>query len=201
MKDTLNKAIIFAAGAAIGSAVTWKLVKNKYEQIAQEEIDSVKEAFFRREQELITPDNDESMSHAEEVVEEFETGLKNTKPPLKEYAETLRKQGYVDYTDYEKEEDVDMMKPVVIAPEEFGEDETYDTISLTYFADNYLTDDRNLLVDVEKTVGKESLTHFGEFEDDSVFVRNDELKVYYEILLDERSYVDLINERPHPEED
>ena len=45
MKDTLNNVLIFAVGAAIGSAVTWKLLKTKYERIAQEEIDSVKEVF------------------------------------------------------------------------------------------------------------------------------------------------------------
>ena len=50
MKNQLSNIIIFAAGAAIGSAVTWKLLKTKYEQIAQEEIDSVKAVFSRREE-------------------------------------------------------------------------------------------------------------------------------------------------------
>ena len=44
-RDTLCKFFLFTAGAAIGSVVTWKLVKTKYEQIAQEEIDSVKEEY------------------------------------------------------------------------------------------------------------------------------------------------------------
>ena len=46
-RNTLVKAFIFVAGAAIGSAVTWKVVKNKYEQITQEEIKSVKEEYSR----------------------------------------------------------------------------------------------------------------------------------------------------------
>ena len=46
-RKTLVKAFIFVAGAAIGSAVTWKVVKNKYEQITQEEIKSVKEEYSR----------------------------------------------------------------------------------------------------------------------------------------------------------
>ena len=49
MKTTLSNFIIFATGAAIGSVVTWKIVKTKYEQIAQEEIDSVKEVYSKRE--------------------------------------------------------------------------------------------------------------------------------------------------------
>ena len=40
----------------------------------------------------------------------------------------------------------------------------------------------------DDVVGMESLTHFGEYEDDSVFVRNDRLKCDYEILMDERTY-------------
>ena len=55
--------------------------------------------------------------------------------------------------------------------------------------------------DVDDVVGIESLDHFGEWEDDSVFVRNDKYKTYYEILLDERKYSDIINENPHLAED
>ena len=39
----INKILIFAAGVAIGSAVTWKLVKDKYKKQADDEIASVKE--------------------------------------------------------------------------------------------------------------------------------------------------------------
>ena len=37
--------LAFILGAASGSAVTWYSVKKKYEEIAQREIDSVKEVF------------------------------------------------------------------------------------------------------------------------------------------------------------
>ena len=48
MKGTLSNFFLFATGALVGSVVTWKIVKTKYEQIAQEEIDSVKAVFARR---------------------------------------------------------------------------------------------------------------------------------------------------------
>ena len=112
----------------------------------------------------------------------------------------LKEQGYAGYEEVMEE----MGKPYVISPEEFGEmeDEGYETISLIYYADKVLTDDDNELVeDVENTVGTESLTHFGEYEDDSVFVRNDRLKADYEILLDTRNYSDVVNKNPHPMEE
>ena len=50
----------------------------------------------------------------------------------------------------------------------------------------------DIVDDIEETVGIDSLTHFGEYEDDSVFVRNDERKCDYEILLDDRDYEDCV---------
>ena len=50
-----NKALFslaFIIGTVTGSIVTWYLLKDQYEALAQEEIDSVKEVFSRREQEL-----------------------------------------------------------------------------------------------------------------------------------------------------
>ena len=44
---SLNSVLIFTAGAVIGSLITWKLVKTKYENIANEEIASVKETFSK----------------------------------------------------------------------------------------------------------------------------------------------------------
>ena len=90
------------------------------------------------------------------------------------------------------------MKPYVISPDEFGEFEDYERISLSYYADQILADeDDEKVEDVDNVVGLESLIHFGEFEDDSVFVRNDRLKCDYEILLDQRTYSDIIRQRPH----
>lgn len=188
--------VMFALGATVGSVVTWQYVKKKYEQIAQEEIDSVKEIFSKRE----------SDTEVEIVASEPQTakiGKPEEKPDITEYAARLEREGYTNYSGAsagkEKEEQEDMgSKPYVISPEEFGEFEDYERISLSYYADQVLADeDDELVEDVENVVGLESLTHFGEFEDDSVFVRNDRLKCDYEILLDQRLYSDVIKQRPH----
>ena len=90
--------------------------------------------------------------------------------------------------------------PYVISPDEFGEDQEYEQISLIYYADNTLADDEDMVMDeeeIERTVGMDSLTRFGEYEPDSVFVRNDELKTEYEILLDQRPYFEVLKEKPY----
>jgi hypothetical protein len=187
--------MIFVLGAAVGSVVTWKYVEKKYERIAQDEINSVKEVFSKRVAEF-TEDTKEVQIKADNAKE---------KPNIIEYAARLREQGYTNYSDMvdekpEEEESMNMDK-YVIAPEEFGELDDYDTISLTYYADQILADDNDEIIeDIEDVVGFDSLNSFGEYEDDSVFVRNDRLKCDYEILLDQRKYSDVIR-KPHEVDD
>ena len=83
-------------------------------------------------------------------------------------------------------------KPYVIPPEEFGELDDYDQISLTYYEDNYLANDRKELVtDVEGIIGWDNINRIGEYEDDAIHVRNDELKIDYEILQVAYNYSDV----------
>lgn len=194
MNNKLINIAMFAAGAAIGSVVTWKLVKAKYEQITQEEIDSMREYY---------EDKYAGGSEAKKMVEIGEAadkgiaeGLKQTvpdKPDIMEYAAKIKDLGYSDESKDEEEEDDESMgyKPYVISPDEYDEN-GYDTESLTYYADGVLTDSYNEIVeDVEDMIGVDSLDHFGEFEDDSVFVRNDDRRCDYEILKDYRNYADV----------
>lgn len=170
----LKNLLIFAAGAVIGSVATWKLTKDKYKAIADEEIESVKETFAKRKKKEDIETTEPKFSDAD----------------LKKLKQTITTNGYRNYSNIAKEEEPIMAKPYVISPEEFGEAD-YPTESLTYYADGILTDDRNNIIeDVERMVGMESLNHFGEYEDDSVFVRNDELRTDYEILLDNQRFYD-----------
>lgn len=204
MNDTLNKFLIFAAGAAIGSVVTWKYLKTKYEQ-----------EIFEEEEEILE-ENPDSETIDEEVGPDdlYTDAPAYEKPNIKEYAKILNNGGYgveeVEADDvkkdpamvkYIKKEVADVERPYVIPPEEFGEFDEYETISLTYYADKVLADDMDEIVeDVDYVVGTDSLTHFGEYEDDSVFVRNDRLKADYEILLDPRNYYDVAPTDPPTEE-
>ena len=181
----ITNLLIFASGAAIGSAVTWKLLKTKYEQIAREEIESVKEVFSKRysDKEESTEEVDDARAKADAAKE---------KPDISAYAATVRNMGYTNEEESAEEEEEDMDRPYVISPDEFGENPDYETVSLTYFNDKVLVDDNNDLVeDVDDIVGLDSLNSFGEYEDDSVFVRNDRLKTDYEILYDMRDYSDV----------
>lgn len=178
MNNKLVGILSFAVGGAVGFAAANKLMKDKYEQLVQDEIDSVKAA-FRKEHPL--PEKKERP--------------KPTEKERKAYSEYTAKLGYT-----EEKKPALVQEPHIISPEEFGDQDEYDEISLTYYSDGTVTDDNDRAMsedEVEETIGKESLTHFGEYEDDSVFVRNDRLKADYEVLMDQRSYADVLREKPY----
>lgn len=188
----MNKAMGIAAyilGAATGAVVTWIYAKGKYEEILQKEIDSVKEVYSVKKEEEHPEETDE-----EEPPEEVSDVDKHK---LQNYA------GLYDSHSADLEERVVLEDdiPYVIPPEEFGELYDYGQRSLVYYADQTLADDDGYLIeDVERVVGEDSLTHFGEYENDAVHVRNDRLKCDYEILLDTRTYAEMLKTTPHQQE-
>lgn len=185
----------FVIGAGVGAAVTWYMIKDKYEGIAQEEIDSIKELYSRKEKAL------KEAAGSDQELEAIKVQARNKKD-ISEYADQIKKNGYINYSDLDSDEgavkdaipepEVNLSRPYVIPPEEFGEINEYETISLLYFADQVLSDENyEIIENVDDIVGVGSLDHFGEYEPDSVFVRNDRRKCDYEILLDQRKIEDI----------
>lgn len=179
----INKILIFAAGVAIGSAVTWKLVKDKYKKLADEEIASVKEVWSKKH----PASEGIAETDVKESIKTDATPQPKKNPDFKDYRAM---QEIIDKNSYKEE---DYMDKYVISPEEFGESEL-PSESLTYWADGVVTDEANCVMDeddIEETIGSDALNHFGEYEDDSVFVRNETLDKEYEILMDTRRFSDV----------
>lgn len=177
-------------GAGIGVAGTYSYFKDKYEKLAEKDFNS-RRVF----------DEDKKDESEEPVAEKTADSRTVDKPSIAEYAARLQKEGYVNYSDMQdkkQKQEIGVDKPYVIQPSDFGEFDDYEKISLTYTADGVLLDDMNEIVDdIEETVGEDSLEHFGEYEDDSVYVRNDAKKCDYEILLDKRNYQEIFETQPH----
>jgi hypothetical protein len=172
MSNGVKYFVTFALGAAVGSVAAWSFLKSKYEQLAKEEIEEVREYYRGKEEEST---GEEEPATDELTVAEY-VALTET------YTE--QEGGSKDMS---KAEDT----PYVITPEEFAADDEYQSESLTYYACGTLTDDfDNPIEDIPAMVG-DALEHFGEYEDDSVFVGNDRYKCNYEILKDVRTYADV----------
>ena len=197
----IKNLLIFVAGASIGVAATWQFFKAKYEQIANEEIASVKDVYSKRiheanisdtKPEVVEDKNDIQASKESEEVDDDKNDIQTNKESEEVDDEDINEYKKLAsvYKNDEKEKGGEAManEPYVIKPEEFG-DSDYDLVSLNYYADKVLVDeDDNPIEDIDYLVGEDSLKHFGEYEDDSVFVRNDNLKTDFEILLVEEKY-------------
>ena len=190
----MNSKIAFIIGSVVGVGIgvagTYSYFKDKYEKLAEEDFNS-RRVF----------DEDKKDEPEEPVAEKTADSRTVDKPSIAEYAARLQKEGYVNYNDMQdKKQNLEIVadKPYVIQPSDFGEFDDYEKISLTYTADGVLLDDMNEIVDdIEENVGEDSLEHFGEYEDDPVYVRNDAKKCDYEILLEQRNYQEIFETQPH----
>lgn len=189
---------MFMAGAIVGAAGAWLYCKRYYEQIAQEEIDSVKAAFAERKPDAlknVKKDIDEDTADSNRQ----KADMARLKPDLVNYAAKLQEQGYTNYSGIgeqsdiqkDKEDETVVDEPYVIPPEEFSEG-SYTKISLTYYSDGILADDEDERVEnIEDTVGADFAEHFGDYEMDCVHVRNDRRRCDYEICKDNRTFADV----------
>lgn len=192
----MKNLLFFAAGATIGSVVTWKLIEKKYKDLADEEIESVIETFKNRKPRIT---KDEVKETVEKVINKF-------KEPKETVEDIVTAEGYSIEDEEETEEDdesnytvdvdpgVEVIVPYVITPGQFGEYNEYGTKTLTYYADNVLTDEIDNPItsdEMETMIGPDALDHFGEYEDDSVYIRDEMNEMDYEILKSEKTFSEI----------
>lgn len=212
MNNKVVKFLMFTAGAVIGSVVTWKVVKTKYEEIAQEEINSVKEEYARLmvlmkkklNESVVRDDGDDSDNDDDDANDDNfnETDMTN----YHEIANGYRSSNDEEETQNEKEgdekeEDNDetpyINGPYVISDEEFGDRTDFSAQPLDYFADGILADGWGVELDIDETIGEDALNHFGEYADDIVYVRNERTEIDYEVTKDPRTYAEAVKTNPY----
>ena len=186
MNDKLSSVIIFCGGVFIGGFLTWDFFKTKYEKIADEEIASVKETFEHREP---RPDKNYKVEEA----------LKGNDA----YINIIDSNGYRNYSNTAIETDkkggtadMELKQPYVITPEQYEDNVDYTKVSLTWYNDEVLEDDWGNVLDPDDVIGSDALKTFGQYEKDSVFVRDDDEQIDYEVLLDTRSYKETYGHDP-----
>lgn len=197
---------IFAAGALAGAAVAARAVRDKYQQEAEEEIAEMRDYYreLRKENvEKYPVQNEETEVEKEEntkdeynkIVKDYTNYTQYLSKAAAKYFDTETKENKKE----EKEEKTNY-EPFIIDVEEFGEDPTYDTATLTYYKDKVLTNDLDDVIDYS-VAGEENLKIFDEHPDcKAIYVRDDIYMVDYEILRDPYQYDeydDFPDKKPH----
>ena len=175
----MNKFLIFVSGVAIGVGVSWIYHKNKYEQLVEEEVESIREHM-----------NVDKKPHADlrKEKEERQQEPEDNKQAVKDYHKVIKDN---DYDPLEPERDI-----FVVTPEDFASIPGYDADSLYYYDNDVISNDDEVEVDnVEDILGMSTLevrAHFGEFDENAVYIRNNLLHTDYEVL---RNFEDFV---PNP---
>lgn len=191
----------FVLGAGVGSGVTYYILRERFEAEQLERENQIKAAYDARYED-------------KEVNEEKDTepiAKPEINPALKREMIEKKKQEYRDYSNIVKSEDYSketesmalIENEVIIEPDNidgligFGE-QPYDTVFATIYADGYLVDDRDNIIDIDEQIGgKETLEHFGEGDDPELLhVRNILYEIDYEIDRDERTYAEVSGKDP-----
>jgi len=222
MSNKLLNILMFTVGAAIGSAVTWRVVKNMYEQIANEEIASVKEEYTnlmikmkKQLKENATYDSSQDIDETTEVEDDeyypddderdFVEAERNQ---IDYYKMTSKYRSSVneesddknDEKGDERDDEVSYINgPYVISPDEFNSSPPgYNAQPLDYFADGVLADNWGVILDLDETIGEDAVNHFGEYDDDIIYVRNERTEIDYEVTRDPRTYDEAVRTNPNP---
>lgn len=189
--------MIFLAGVTVGGVVSWAVTKrvttNKLLERTEAEIQSVKDAFKQIEEEekqkaiAQSKNPDEALSDYKGEGKPLMTA-QNAEPEKKtEKAELDNLQNKANKKHLEPKEG----EPYCISMDEYGE-EGNELESLTYYSDGVLAydDTGEVIRHIDEVVGKENLYHFGEFEEDMLYVRDPVECIDYAIALSDKPYRD-----------
>lgn len=162
----MKNVVIFGLGMVTGIAISTYVFKKRLE-----EMDYVEEV-----------DEDIEYDDPDEEVEE-----ERTVEDIREQAEKIMEES--GYTGKEEKKTPDIE---IIPPEEFDVMDDYTTIQLNWYANGVMTDDIDDPMSEDEIISaigsKEPLEHFGEYEEDTVFVRNNVRKIDYEIVRTDNEY-------------
>ena len=215
MKKIISGITIFSIGFVAGIFATARYMKKQNDEIEEEvEIESEKMPGGEN------PENNDVIERMEEMTEEFEEyeeRIKNKGYYVNEKTTVISESGDIMYDSdrpdppvcrydeegYEMEEYTVMAdRPYNIPPEEYEvyceADGTWNSEEYTYYADGYVTDSQGLPVspeDVIRCIGTEFPNWFGTYEDDQIWIRNDELRMDFSVVRDLDNFVDIADAR------
>lgn len=184
----MKSLLMLISGIAIGAGVSWAYHKNKYEQMIQEEVESLRNHMKEKEH------HDKSIENPDKKVETecFDNEEKEFDNQMNK-AKTI-----INYNKYSNIDDEEKMvnkyeKPFVVTPEDFASVPGYDTDTFYYHHDDIISNgDQEMVDDIEDILGltvDEIRDQFGVYEDSAVYIRNPRLKTDYEILLENDDFV------------
>ena len=187
--------LIFSGGIALGSLVTWLIVKKHYADMAKEEIDSVKEIYANINQKAI--EKAAAAKNKPDIATFTQATIKEPEP-VKEVEEEAEEEDY-----YEEP----MVEKVMyeIEPGEFASYDNYNTkISILYFDDDVYSDERYDQINPKEYFSKklvllgggepvDTIDYIHRMGKDEICIRDVELGLDIDVYTQGRSYADFMS--------
>lgn len=206
--------IFFTAGAAVGSAATYFIVKKKFEADAQKEIDDVVESFRKERAALINrakPDISEVIGNSTVKVEEqkmddthkkveeesiYEEADEPEEPideEVEEYHRIIEDEDYDTRSMREIFADEPMREKKTVSPmsEEEYLTHPYPKDELTLYKDNIIAYSNDEIYPYTKEIPKDSILDLKKNRLGSFYIRDEHSMMDYEIVYDNRTYYDV----------
>lgn len=207
---SIGLAIGLTVGGTVTFFVTRKLLQTRYEKLANEEIQQMREHFRKR---ALAKEPKPELSDIGRVTESYKAnsdipmpvipeGIKPNVPvPPRAQGRTMLKE---DRWDYEVEKAIrSEERPYVIHVDERHEKEDHEEITLTYYAgDDVLCEigpDHKIVDDQERVVGIANLDKFGHGSGspDVVYIRNEYLSLDIEVCRSRGTYAEDVHGFSH----
>lgn len=199
--NNLSIFLSFALGAAAGSLIGWKIAKDKYERLVDQEVAELKQRYLEEYGEPEeTQEVEDEEGHTITLADQKEADIK-------EYAAKLAKEGYVNYSDGNampvksaKPKKKETFDPDIIIVDPTDYDDEYEIVTLNYYSDDVLTDTAGEIIeDGNLLVGRDLAELFADGVEDSIYIRNKSTKIEYEILYDHRRFSDIKKKTSKPQ--
>ena len=191
--------VAFVLGIGVGGGATYLFTKKSLETYMNDEIESVKEYYKTQLDEMEAAiKNEEEETEWDENDEDFEENDPKTAKKEPNYQEIIRKLDYGEYSKKEKEEQEaagvkpKKEEPYIITADEFVQSMAGEQRTFTYYEEDgvFLDENYDIVTNGVELVGEENLDHFSEEEEDVLYVRNNETREDYEVLLEHIAYAE-----------
>lgn len=191
MKETLIRVAIFSVGVGVGVVASMTYFDKKYQKLADEEIESCRQAFSKprvifTEKDIVTnPEKDVEIDPL--VTNVYSSSVQ------------FETKAYSDYYAPKKVEEAKTLspkedEPFDISVDEYEEDMEFMKVTLNlYLSDGALVyEETEELADEGSTVGQENLDAFVRTSFSSAYFRNPKNNIDYEVIKVDGSYRELI---------
>ena len=188
----MNKVGAFIFGAIVSGAIVFGIEEYRMKKVKKDAEDSIAQMIEVYKQKTI-----ELESKHIDISEDLGS-VEDAEKALNEYSafgksETAPKNDILD----EPEEKKSKGEAYIIKPDDFAMDPDMEIISLIFYAGNnklvYVSGDAGIEEHPEDLFDIEFLNHFGEYEENMLYIRDPDKKIEYDIEYDENSYVEHIS--------